>query len=384
MKKILFILENLGAGGAERVLPCLLKYMDKAKYDITVLTLFEAGVNQKRLPERIKYVNRGAFHFRGITYLVKWFSPWILYNFYVNRVIDGASFDIVIAYMNGLPTKVAAGAPCRKVTWLHGNFNVKETLNFPKNFISFHGMRKCLESFDGIVGVSQAICDSFKEFSGVPQKIRLIHNTIDVEEIRQKAEESNPYTENGIKKGCIRLVTVGHLQPVKGNDRLLEAVSQIRNNKLNFHLTILGEGSERHVLETYIREHNLDSCVAMPGHIDNPYPYIKNADIYVCPSRSEGFSTAVSEALILGVPVISTRVSGADEMLGEHNEYGIVCDNSTEGIYGALKTILEDQKLREHYKECARQRSSMFQPEKTVGDVERLIDEILEPTAMGR
>ena len=161
-------------------------------------------------------------------------------------------------------------------------------------------------------------------------------------------------------------------------------MSQIKKEKLKFHLTILGEGPERHDLETYIREHNLDSCVSMPGHIDNPYPYIKNADIYVCPSRSEGFSTAVSEALILGVPVISTCVSGADEMLGEHDEYGIVCDNSTEGIHGALKTMLEDQKLREHYTDCARQRSSMFQPEKTAGDVEQLIDEILEPTAMGR
>ena len=378
MKKILFILENLGGGGAERVLPCLLKYMDRTRFAITVLTLFEGGINRKRLPDGIKYVCRHAFHFHGITYLIKWFSPKLLYHFYVEKILKGEKFDIVIAYMNGLPTKVAAGASCKKVTWLHGNFNVKETLNFPKNFISFGNMLRCMESFDGIVGVSHAICDSFKDFAGISQDVRLIHNTIDLEEIRQKAEESNPYKENGSKQGCIRLVTVGHLQPVKGNDRLLEAVTQLKDEKYNFHLTILGEGPERHALEKYVREHNLDSYVAMPGHINNPYPYIKNADIYVCPSRSEGFSTAVSEAIILGLPVISTRVSGADEMLGEQNEYGIICDNSAEGIYKALKQMLEEPQIRKHYAQQARQRSSMFQPEKTAGDVEQLIDEILE------
>ncbi len=377
MKKILFILENLGGGGAERVLPCLLKYMDRTKYSITVLTLFEDGINRKRLPDDIKYVCRHAIHFHGITYLIKWFTPKFLYHFYVEKIFKSEKFDVVIAYMNGLPTKVAIGAPCKKVTWLHGNFRTGDSLNFPKNFISFNNMCRCMESFDGIVGVSQTICNSFKKFTGISQDVRLIHNTIDVKEIRQKAEEGNPYSENG--SGCIHLVTVGHLQPVKGNDRLLEAVSQLKDEKLDFHLTILGEGSERQTLEAYIREHNLHSCVSMPGHIDNPYPYIKNADIYVCPSRSEGFSTAVSEALILGVPVISTRVSGADEMLGEHDEYGIVCDNSTEGIHIALKIMLEEKKLREHYTNCARQRSSMFQPEKTAGDVEQLIDEILEP-----
>ena len=98
--------------------------------------------------------------------------------------------------------------------------------------------------------------------------------------------------------------------------------------------------------------------------------------MYVCPSRSEGFSTAVSEALILGVPVVSTRVSGAEEMLGENDEYGIVCESSADGIYSALKRMLTTPSLRAHYAEQASKRREFFSPTRTVGDVERLIESV--------
>ncbi len=98
--------------------------------------------------------------------------------------------------------------------------------------------------------------------------------------------------------------------------------------------------------------------------------------MYVCPSRSEGFSTAVSEALILGVPVVSTRVSGAEEMLGSNDEYGIVCDCSVDGIYSALKKMLIEPNLRSHYAVQASQRREFFSPARTVGDVESLIESV--------
>lgn len=108
--KVLFLLENLGGGGAEKVLPNLLRHLDRSKFEITVLTFFTDGINHKRLPEDITYISRKALHFRGITYLLKFLTPEFLYKHYVKRVISSDDFDVVVAYMNGLPTKVAAGA----------------------------------------------------------------------------------------------------------------------------------------------------------------------------------------------------------------------------------------------------------------------------------
>lgn len=374
MKRILFVLENLGNGGAERVFPNLLNFLDSSKYDVTVLTLFSDGANRQRLPDNVRYFCRKAFRFPGITYAVKFLPAKWLYRYYIKRQLPQDDFDVAIAYMHGLPTKVVAGSPCKRVTWLHGNMLGGYTPPLRRVFLTFAGMRSCLQNLDAVVGVSQVICESFQKYTGIDQAPRLIHNTLDIEEIQKQAEQPSPY---GKPDGRLELVTVGHLQTVKGNDRLLEAVQRLQNEGFAFHLTILGEGPQRKNLENYLRENNLEKLVSLPGHIANPYPYIKNADVYVCPSRSEGFSTAVSEAIILGLPVVSTRVSGAAEILGEQNEYGLICENSTEGIYAGLKQLLASPERRQHYARQALQRAVIFNPAQTVGDVERLLDELL-------
>ncbi len=376
MLKLLFILENLKGGGAERVLPNLLKYLDRSRFEVTVLTLFEEGVNRGRIPDDIPVFLRNAPYFRGITHVVKFFSGCFLYRYYVKKAIPNDDFDIVIAFTNGLATKIASGSGKRSIAWLHGDILGVSKPNFPRNFISRRSMLDALGRIDAIVGVSKQVCDSFKKFTGISNRVYLIHNTNDVEEIHRKAKEGNPYTDNG---SSLNIVTVGHLQKVKGNDLLLEAVAKLKADGLDFHVTILGDGEERGHLETSVRDNGLQDYVSMPGFLSNPYPYIKNADMYVCPSRSEGFSTAVSEALILGVPVISTRVSGAEEMLGSNDEYGIVCDCNTAGIYDALKKMITSPELCTHYAEQAAKRREFFSPERTVGDVERLIETVCKP-----
>lgn len=375
MRKTLFILENLGNGGAEHVLPNLLKFLDSQKYDITVLTLFADGANRERIPDGVRCFCRRAPYFRGITYLVKLLPPKFLYWYFVKRLFKNKKFDVAIAYMHGLPTKIVAGAPHKKITWLHGNLLGGYIPPLRKNFLTFSGMRYCLSRLDAVAGVSQAICESFQKYTGIDKAPILIHNTNDVEEIRRLASEPSPYDKNA---NCVEIVTVGHLQSVKGNDRLLEAAKRLKGEGFSFHITILGEGPDRAALEGFLRDNGLQEMVSLPGHIANPYPYIQNADFYICPSRSEGFSTAVSEAVILGVPVISTRVSGATEILGEHDEFGIVCDNSTDGIYEGLKKMLENSELRQHYAEQSRKRAVIFEPTQTVGDVEQLIDQVLK------
>lgn len=98
----------------------------------------------------------------------------------------------------------------------------------------------------------------------------------------------------------------------------------------------------------------------------------------MCPSFEEGFNTAATEALIVGTPVVTTLCSGMKEMLGENNEYGVIEENSEEGIYRGLKKLLDDPKMFEHYKKQAEIRGNRFSTEKTVEEVEKMFEELLE------
>lgn len=104
-------------------------------------------------------------------------------------------------------------------------------------------------------------------------------------------------------------------------------------------LMILGRGEELNSLNAYIAENKLEDYVYMVGFVHNPYPFVKSADIYVCSSFAEGYNTAVTEALILGKAVVSTEVSGIREQLGEKSEYGIITENSVDGLYTGLEKM---------------------------------------------
>ena len=110
------------------------------------------------------------------------------------------------------------------------------------------------------------------------------------------------------------------------------------------------------------------------GFQENPYKFMKNCDLYVCSSRREGFSTAVTEALILGIPVVSTDCSGAKELLGKNNEYGVVTNNNTQDLYLGIKDILNCNELLNHYKKQAIKRGALFSKKNTLEAVEKLLE----------
>ena len=103
---------------------------------------------------------------------------------------------------------------------------------------------------------------------------------------------------------------------------------------------------------------------------------MKKCDLYICSSRREGFSTAVTEALVVGIPVVSTECSGAKELLGDNNEFGIVVENSTRGIYEGMKKMLTDSQTLQHYKEQAIIRGESFSKERTVKSVEDMLEKL--------
>ena len=139
---------------------------------------------------------------------------------------------------------------------------------------------------------------------------------------------------------------------------------------------ILGKGKLKHELEAYAEKLGISDSFTLLGYDTNPYKYVSKADLFVCASHAEGFSTAATEALIVGTPVCTVRVSGMDEMLGD-NEYGIICDNDEEALYESIKKLLDDPTLLEHYKQQAEIRGKDFSTEETVKATEEFFLSLL-------
>ena len=114
----------------------------------------------------------------------------------------------------------------------------------------------------------------------------------------------------------------------------------------------------------------------LPGFADNPYPFMRNADMLVCSSKSEGFSTFVTEGVILGKPIVTTDCTGMREILGD-SEYGLICENDEDGIYEGMKKMLSDEKLRSFYAERAAQRGRDFSAGSLAGKTEKFFEDVL-------
>ena len=129
-------------------------------------------------------------------------------------------------------------------------------------------------------------------------------------------------------------------------------------------------------MEEYIQENNLSDNVVFLGYQTNPYKYVSKCDLFVCASYAEGFSTAATEALIVGTPVCTVEVSGMKEMLGENNEYGIVTENNEDALYEGIKTLIENPTLLADYKSKASLRAQKFSTTETVNAVQNMLNSL--------
>ena len=182
-----------------------------------------------------------------------------------------------------------------------------------------------------------------------------------------------PVLEDLFPDGAFSMIGVGKIEEVKGFDRLARIHTRLRRECYGVHTYILGTGSRESELRQYLEQEGGADSFTFLGYQTNPYKYVSKCDLFVCSSLSEGFSTAATEALIVGTPVVTTLVSGMKEMLGEDNEWGIVTENDEEALYQGIKHLLDDPKLLAHYKEKAAQRGKTFSTENTVRAVQDML-----------
>lgn len=367
MKKLLFLIPSLGGGGAERVLANLVNNLDRAKYEITVQTLFDVGVNRQHLKDHVLYIPGFPWQFPGNTQIMKLLSARQLYRMLIKK-----HYDVVISYLEGPTARIVAGCPdtdTKLVCWIHVEQHTTKAAAY--SFRSFEEAQKCYARYDEVVCVAKTVKSDFESIFELPSPCRVLYNTNETDQIVECGLEE--ITDLALPWE-LKVFSVGRLRPEKGYDRLIRVHRRLLDEGIQHHIYILGEGEEK--LDQMAREYGVQDTFHLLGFRNNPYRYVSKADMFICSSRREGFSTAVTEALVLGVPVVSTDCSGAKELLGENNEYGIVVENSEEGIYQGMKRMLSDPALLAHYKEKAKERGPFFSKDASVRAVEKLLDEL--------
>ena len=368
-KKIIFLIPNLKHGGAEKVLVNLVNNLDPAVFDITVHTLFDVGVHKSALKPHIKYTSSFRQEFRGNNRFFQLFSPKFLWTHMVKE-----HYDIAVSYLEGPTSRILSGCTdpdTKRIAWLHIELDSPKLASL--GFRSPTEAERAYNQFDHIVAVSKNVRECFLRHLKVTTPVSILYNTNETEQIAAKAvfEPDDPRFKRDLPSVC----SVAKLMKTKGFDRLINVHKQLLTEGLPHRVYILGIGEEQHFLESKIREYGVQDTFLLLGFKPNPYQYVSRCDLYVCSSRREGFSTAVTEALIVGTPVVSTNCSGAKELLGENNEYGLVVDNSEAGVYAGMKKMLSNPALLAHYKEKAKERGGFFSREQTLNTTQRFLEE---------
>ena len=366
MKKILFLIHDLGQGGAEKVLVNLVNNMDRSKFDISVTVLFGGGVNEQFLAPDIHFRSVFPKEVMGNSKLMKLLTPAQLHRMCVKE-----HYDIEVSYLEGPSARIISGcqdATIKLVSWIHVEQHTIARL--AGSFRNQREARECYNRFDQTVCVSQYVYDDFCRILNFQKPCRVLYNTVESEKILARVNDAAPEL---MDDGKIRLMAVGTLKESKGYMRLLSIIKRLQDENYPAHLYILGIGPLQPEMERYIQTNNLQGAVTLLGYRTNPYKYVSKCDLFVCASFAEGFSTAATEALIVGTPVCTVEVSGMKEMLGENNEYGLVVENNEEALYQGIKKLLDDPELLKHYKKKAAERGKMFSTEKTVHAVEEML-----------
>lgn len=335
--RLLFLIESLAGGGAEKVLADMVRGLDRDRFDVTVQTIVDCGLYRDDVRRHVHY--RTIVNGKGWLYRLKYALIYRLLpdRFIYNRWI-GKDYDIEVAFTEGLPTRLLAAAPedgVRRVAWVHVDLEARPWTQ-GQVFHSLDEEKRAYARFCKVVHVSQTVREAFERRFGAHPGSVVLHNPVRQDRVRRLAAAG----EGDVPpKRHFRLVSVGRFEEQKGFDRLLRALARARDRGWEAELILLGEGSQRTALEAQAAQLGIADLVRMPGFRGNPFPWVASADLFVCSSRSEGMSTVVTEAMILGVPVLATECSGIREQLGD-GAYGLIVPNDDDALAGGVADFL--------------------------------------------
>ena len=364
MKSLLFLMPSLPGAGAENVLIEILRHIDYTQYNVSLFLEYREGVYLQDVPDKVSII---ALHGPNNLWFQRlhrrlvergWYAPFheLVYRRMFLSLLRGKRYDTIISFMEGSAVKFHSyifDKGKRNISWVHIDFQQKHwSLDF---FRDAEDERQCYEKMDKIIFVSNDAKTGFDSlFHLSAEKYAVHYNIIDADRIRRlsqmcTAEQKNKFT----------ICMLGHLNTQKRHDRAISVAKTLKELGYDFELWIIGDGELREKLENQIIEAGLQDVVKLKGFINPPYSMLAQADIFLNTSEAEGFSLVVAEAFCLGIPVVSTNVSGPRELLGD-SEYGILTSQEEKDIASAVRTMMDNSLLRKHYSVMSLTRSQMF------------------------
>jgi glycosyltransferase involved in cell wall biosynthesis len=314
IKKILFIMPALLLGGTEWAFLNMINTLQLPSNSYELCIMKRGGILEQFLKKDIK--------------IISW------------EEAQAKTFDIAVSYAHWVPPTLWAEKihARRKIQWIHTD--MKNVGWIPK-------INKAWLDVDTYVLVSEGSKKSFDETCpALSGRSLVVHNFIDNDRIRTQAEEAIHDMKTNDR--LLNVVSVCRLNRVKGLDRAIKAMKQLKDKGILFRWYVVGEGVERENLERLIRKYHLqDNFILLSSRL-NPFPYLKKADIFVLPSRSEAFPLSCIEAKVLACPIIITKVSSANELIISGTN-GLIVENDTEGLYKGLKLLLTKRHVREKF-----------------------------------
>lgn len=376
--RILFVINTLGQAGAETALLSLLQTLARekgeARYEISLYVLTGQGEMASRLPADVRLLNKkyreeSVLTAKGRKYLkktvlkamftrgtvVKLF-PYLVKNTCAMlgkkrllpdkllwRVLsDGGmvlpeEYDLAVSYLEGGAAYFVADhvKAAKKAAFIHVDY---EKAGYTRALD-----KDCYLAFDKIFTVSDEVREAFlKAYPELPDKTEVFHNILNKEEIVRRAEEGEGFTDGFTG---MRLLSVGRLTAQKAFEVSVDSMKRLKDAGKNVRWYVLGEGDQRKKLQEQIDALGLTEDFILYGAVNNPYPFMKQADIYVHASRFEGKSIAIQEAQILGKPMVVSDCSGNREQVC-HGKDGLMCGLTPDSLAENIMLLLEDEALR--------------------------------------
>lgn len=369
MKKLLIIMESMQGGGAEKVLIDLLEAIDRRRYEITLLLVFRTGVLLDRLPSWLEVEYLYKHKPRGLRRFAEHFVRGrdFLYRHDARKKMEGRYFDCIVSYLEGPALKIhncILNHGRRNVTWNHTNLKQSHWTKFLYKSIADEA--DDYRNMDNVVFVSEGAKEDFKEMFGIDgTHLKVIPNIVDVAALECKSEAFE------VEKRKFTIIAVGRLVEVKRYDRIIECAALLSAHGYDFELWILGSGPLKQKLKEQADRLNLKNVVRFLGFKNNPFPYLKAADLMIMASDTEGYGMAIFEAMALGTPVVSTASTGASSIIGGGE--GLLTDFSGGALADAVAMLIDDAKERKEIAINARKKAGAFDKE----SVMRKIYEIL-------
>lgn len=354
MKKVLFVVKNMNVGGVEKSLLSLLNTLDRTGYEVDLLLLEEYGGFLDAIPEWVnviickdyatikdevnlppvlvikKHLHNGRFG-RAAKLMTAYARTKVSkdYSYYYKTVFSKVGklpkhYDVAIAYtsiINYLTWFVDFHVDADEyIGWIH--FDVSKIKPDGKMLLYLH------EKMKKIYVVSQSALDAFTVmFPELKEKSELRYNVVDKKQVLALAEEpAESIREPGVKT----IVTLGRLTSEKGQDIVPEVAAKLKEVGLSFRWYLIGDGGLRQQIEEKTKALGVEHEVVLLGTKTNPYPYLKQADLYVQTSIHEGFCITLGEAKVFGMPIVSSEFAGAHEQLDGQKCCAVVQRSTTE------------------------------------------------------